>query len=205
MNVNRKRCWRDLANSKRYGNLFIVSGPSGAGKGTLVARLLQSVSDAWLSVSATTRKPRNGEIDGIHYFFLDESAFKHLISDDGFLEWALVHGNYYGTLRSAVEHHIKSGDQVILEIDVQGALQVREKMPDAHLIFIEPPSIGELERRLRGRGTETEDVIVKRMQTAHLELSQKMEYDIQLVNDDLDQAASELIAIVNSFAERKKE
>ena len=147
MNVNRKRCWRDLANSKRYGNLFIVSGPSGAGKGTLVARLLQSVSDAWLSVSATTRKPRNGEIDGIHYFFLDESAFKHLISDDGFLEWALVHGNYYGTLRSAVEDHIQAGDQVILEIDVQGALQVREKMPDAHLIFIEPPSIAELERR----------------------------------------------------------
>ena len=194
-----------MANSKRYGNLFIVSGPSGAGKGTLVARLLQSVSDAWLSVSATTRKPRNGEIDGIHYFFLDESAFKHLISDDGFLEWALVHGNYYGTLRSAVEDHIQAGDQVILEIDVQGALQVREKMPDAHLIFHEPPSIGELERRLRGRGTESEDVIVKRMQTAHLELSQKMEYDIQLVNDDLDQAANELIAIVNSFAERKKE
>ena len=194
-----------MANSKRYGNLFIVSGPSGAGKGTLVARLLQSVSDAWLSVSATTRKPRNGEIDGIHYFFLDKSAFKHLISDDGFLEWALVHGNYYGTLRSAVEDHIQAGDQVILEIDVQGALQVREKMPDAHLIFIEPPSIEELERRLRGRGTESEDVIVKRMQTAHLELSQKMEYDIQLVNDDLDQAANELIAIVNSFAERKKE
>ncbi len=170
-----------------------------------MARLLQCVDDAWLSISATTRSPRKGEIDGVHYYFLPEDKFKNLINDNGFLEWALVHNNYYGTLRSAVEEHIQAGKQVILEIDVQGAFQVKDKMPQAHLIFIEPPSFEELERRLRGRGTEPEDVIVKRMKTAHLELSHKMEYDIQLVNDKLDKAVQELVSIVNSFADDKKE
>lgn len=191
--------------NKRKGNLFIISGPSGAGKGTLVARLMRSVPDAWLSISATTRKPRKGEKEGVHYYFLEEPEFKSLIEQDGFLEWACVHEHYYGTLRSAVEEHMQEGFQVILEIDVQGALQVRKKIPQAHLIFIEPPSIEELERRLRGRATEPEDVILKRMNVAQLELLHKMEYDIQLVNDDLNVATKELISIVNSFAESKKE
>ena len=167
--------------------------------------MLKLVDDAWLSISATTRKPRRGEKDGVHYFFLPEDEFKTLLENDGFLEWALVHDNYYGTLRHAVEDHIKAGKQVILEIDVQGALQVRAKMPQAHLIFIEPPSLEELERRLRGRGTEPEDMIVTRMNNAHLELSHKMEYDIQLVNDNLDEAVCALVSIVNSFADGKKE
>lgn len=187
-----------LANSQ--GNLFVLSGPSGAGKGTLVSRLLERVPSCWVSVSATTRAPRPGEVDGVHYFFMDKTAFSQLVAEGGFLEWAQVHDNCYGTLRSRVQEHIDAGDQVILEIDVQGAFQVRNAMPNAHLVFIEPPSLEELERRLRGRGTETEEVIAKRMKTAQVELAQKMEYDVQVVNDDLERATEELVSYVTSFA-----
>ena len=185
----------------RHGNLFVISGPSGAGKGTLVARLVQSVSDAWVSVSATTRLPREGEVEGIHYHFVSDAEFDRLVAEDGLLEWAHVHDCRYGTPRATVEAHIAQGEQVILEIDVQGAFQVREKMPQAHLVFIEPPSMEELERRLRGRGTETEEKIAGRLATAKVEMARKMEYDIRLVNDDLDEATAELVAYVNAQAE----
>ncbi len=185
----------------RKGNLFVLSGPSGAGKGTLVKRVLQRVPDAWVSVSATTRQPRPGEVDGRDYFFLDQPRFDELVSQGGFLEWAHVHGNSYGTLRSRVQDRIDHGSQVILEIDVQGAFQVKKAMPEAHLIFIEPPSLEELERRLRGRGTETEDVICNRMKTAEVELARKMEYDVQVVNDELERATEELVSYIGSFAD----
>lgn len=184
----------------RKGNLFVLSGPSGAGKGTLVKRVLQRIPDAWVSVSATTRQPRPGEVDGKDYFFLDQPRFDELVSQDGFLEWAHVHGNSYGTLRSRVQERMDEGAQVILEIDVQGAFQVKKAMPEAHLIFIEPPSLEELERRLRGRGTETEEVICKRMKTAEVELAQKMEYDVQVINDELERATDELVSYIGSFA-----
>lgn len=184
----------------RKGNLFVLSGPSGAGKGTLVKRVLQRIPDAWVSVSATTRQPRLGEVDGKDYFFLDQPRFDELVSQDGFLEWAHVHGNSYGTLRSRVQERMDEGAQVILEIDVQGAFQVKKAMPEAHLIFIEPPSLEELERRLRGRGTETEEVICKRMKTAEVELAQKMEYDVQVINDELERATDELVSYIGSFA-----
>ena len=187
--------------SMRKGNLFVLSGPSGAGKGTLVKRVLQRVPDAWVSVSATTRQPRPGEVDGKDYFFLDQPRFDELVSQGGFLEWAHVHGNSYGTLRSRVQDRIDQGSQVILEIDVQGAFQVKEAMPEAHLIFIEPPSLEELERRLRGRGTETEEVICNRMKTAEVELARKMEYDVQVVNDELERATEELVSYIGSFAD----
>lgn len=187
--------------STRKGNLFVLSGPSGAGKGTLVSRLLKVVPDAWVSVSATTRAPRAGEVDGISYYFMDQHRFDDLVAQDGFLEWATVHGNSYGTLKSSVLEHIDAGYQVVLEIDVQGAFQVRKAMPQAHLIFIEPPSLEELERRLRGRGTETEEVVCRRMETAKVELARKMEYDVQVVNDDLDRATDELVAYIASFAD----
>lgn len=187
--------------SSRKGNLFVLSGPSGAGKGTLVKRLLQRVPDAWVSVSATTRQPRPGEVDGKDYYFLDQAHFDELVAQGGFLEWACVHGNSYGTLRSRVMEHIEAGNQVILEIDVQGAFLVRKAMPEAHLVFIEPPSLEELERRLRGRGTETEEVVCKRMKTAEVELAQKMEYDVQVVNDELERATEELVSYIGSFAD----
>lgn len=187
--------------SSRKGNLFVLSGPSGAGKGTLVERLLQRVPDAWVSVSATTRQPRPGEVDGKDYYFLDQAHFDELVAQGGFLEWACVHGNSYGTLRSRVMEHIEAGNQVILEIDVQGAFLVRKAMPEAHLVFIEPPSLEELERRLRGRGTETEEVVCKRMKTAEVELAQKMEYDVQVVNDELERATEELVSYIGSFAD----
>lgn len=193
-----------MENNSRVGNLFVVSGPSGAGKGTLLSQVIERVPDAWVSVSATTRSPRPGEIEGVHYFFLDTDHFKSLVEQDGFLEWAQVHDNYYGTLKQSVIDHMNAGDQVILEIDVQGALQVRKALPEAHLVFIEPPSLEELERRLRQRGTETEDVISSRMKTAEVELAQKMEYDVQVVNDDLERAVDELVEVINSFANDTK-
>lgn len=188
----------------RQGNLFVISGPSGAGKGTLVARLVQEVPDAWVSISVTTRSPRPGEVDGSSYQFVSDAEFRQLADSDGLLEWATYSGNCYGTPRASVEEHIAQGDQVILEIDVQGGFQVRSKFPSAHLVFIEPPSLDELEVRLRGRGTESDEAIETRMETARVELSRKMEYDIRLVNDKLDVAVAELVGYVNEQAEKTR-
>lgn len=167
-----------------------------------MARLVKAVPDAWLSISATTRAPRAGEVDGVHYRFLTDAEFDRLIAEDGLLEWACYGNARYGTPRATVEEHIARGDQVILEIDIQGGFQVREKFPTAHLVFIEPPSLQELERRLRGRGTESEEAIADRLETAKVELSRKMEYDIRLVNDDLDEATAALVRIVDEQAQR---
>lgn len=187
----------------RHGNLLVVSGPAGAGKGTLVSRLSDRVSDVWVSVSATTRAPRPGEVDGVHYFFYDEERFDRAVEEGGMLEWAHVHGHRYGTPRATVEEMMAQGRQVVLEIDVQGAFQVREMIPAAKLIFIEPPSLEVLESRLRGRGTEDDAEVRRRMKTAKVELSRKMEYDVQLVNDDLDQATEALVDLVNAYAEQE--
>ena len=185
----------------RHGNLFVVSGPSGAGKGTLVARLVSEISDAWVSVSATTRSPRAGEREGVHYFFKTRDEFMALADAGELLEWAQYSGNCYGTPRASVEEHMRAGEQVILEIDVQGAFQVRDALPSARLVFVEPPSLAELERRLRARGTEDEETLIRRMEAAKVELARKMEYDYVLVNDDLDEACAELVAYVNGQAE----
>jgi len=177
------------------GNLYIVSGPSGAGKGTLLDQIVPKLHNIWLSVSATTRSPRPGEIDKVHYFFLSEKEFDRLVAEDGLLEWASVHNERYGTLRAEVESRLESGMDVILEIDPQGALQVLSKIPQAILVFIEPPSLEELERRLRGRATEDDSMIKTRMRNAVAEMQCRDRYQKVIVNDDLDRATGELLEL----------
>lgn len=183
------------------GRLFVISGPSGAGKGTLVNRVMGRRDGTWLSVSATTRLPREGEVDGVSYFFLSDDEFDAKIEEGDFLEWANVHGRRYGTLKSVVLEKLEQGIDVILEIDVQGALQVRENHPDAFLIFIKPPSFEELERRLVNRGTETAEQIAGRLEVAKLEMELETCYNVSLVNDELERATEELLEIMDSQCE----
>jgi guanylate kinase len=177
------------------GRLFVVAGPSGAGKGTLIRELLGRYPCTWLSVSVTTRKPRPGEKDGLQYFFITRDEFEKRTSRGDFLEWAEVHGNLYGTPREEVENKKRRGLDVILEIDVQGAAQVRSSEPEAVTIFVLPPSIEVLEKRLHGRGTEDEDELKERLGNAIEESKRKDEYDYVVINDDLQHAAMELYTI----------
>lgn len=178
--------------------VFIISGPSGAGKGTLTVELLRRVPSLTRSISVTTRKPRPGEIEGFDYYFVTEKEFKDYIENDDFLEWALVHGNYYGTLRSTVERELGSEHSVVLVIDVQGAATIRKKMPKAVLIFIEPPSIEELIKRLKGRNTENEAELARRIKNAEAEMELAKEYDYVVINDDVKKATEKLIEIVRT-------
>lgn len=179
----------------RKGALFVFSGPSGAGKGTIVSRLLERVPGMAYSVSCTTRRPRGGERDGVEYRFIDEETFaKHAAAGD-FLECADVHGHRYGTLKADVLAALESGRDVVLEIDVQGAARVKELMPEAVTVFVAPPSLGELERRLRSRGTEDENEVRLRLANAERELREAPNYDLTVVNDDLPRA----VARVESF------
>lgn len=181
------------------GALIIISGPSGAGKGTLVDRLIARVPRLWVSVSATTRAPRPGEVPGEDYIFISSEEFSRRIEAGDFLEWAEVHGNRYGTLRSEVEARLAEGRDVILEIDPQGALQVKELMPEAVLLFIIAPSLDELERRIRTRGAETDEQIRTRLATAVRELELVECYDHVVENDDVARATDELVALIESL------
>jgi guanylate kinase len=178
------------------GKLYIVSGPSGAGKGTLVRAILGRVPDIWLSVSATTRRPRPGEEEGKHYIFLSTEDFDDLVEHDGLLEWADVHGNRYGTPRAPVEKAIAQGKRAVLEIDPQGAFQVKKRMPESKLIFITPPAFEDLRDRLQGRGSETESEIERRLGDANSEMEFADTYDFVVINDDVRKAADELAAII---------
>lgn len=182
------------------GTLFIVSAPSGAGKSSLINALLktQPLYDTQVSVSHTTRGERPGEKHGEHYYFVSHDEFRQMIQEDAFLEHAEVFGNYYGTSRKTIEQVLSTGVDVFLDIDWQGAQQIREKMPQARSIFVLPPSKIELDRRLRGRGQDSEDVIVKRMAQAVAEMSHFAEYDYLIVNDDFDLALSDLKTIIRA-------
>ncbi len=182
--------------------LFVISGSSGVGKGTVLNGFLKKHPEFMLSISCTTRKPRNGEIDGVNYFFLSKEDFKDCIQNHKFLEWAEFAGNFYGTKKKYIEQCLADGKDVILEIETQGALQVKEKMPEAVLIFIAPPSLQALENRLRGRHTEDEATIQKRLNEVKKELECAKKYDYKVVNDDLERAISELEEIISG--EQKK-
>lgn len=182
--------------------LVVLAGPAGVGKGTIVREILKSQLDFRLSVSATTRPPRPGEQDGVHYHFVSKEDFEQLIAQNQLLEYALVHGsNYYGTLLNELTVAEAEDKHLLLEIDLQGARQIKQRIPQALSIFINPPSWEELEARLRGRGTETEQQIQTRLLTARTELASAGEFDHQVTNQDLDRAVSEVISLVRS-AER---
>ncbi len=181
-----------MAPSSSKCRLTVITGPSGVGKGALVTRLLQRHQEIWLSVSATTRKPRQGEIDGTHYFFLSHERFVQLVKDGGFLEWAEFAGNRYGTPSQPVQQQLASGRPVLLEIELEGARQIRDSLPEAFHIFLAPPSFSELEERIRGRGTDSEDAIQKRLIRAREELQAQDEFDAVVINDDLEDAVLEI-------------
>jgi guanylate kinase len=179
--------------------LAVLAGPTAVGKGTIAADVRAHHPEIWISVSATTRPPRPGELDGVHYWFVSDDEFDQMVADDEFLEWAVVHqAARYGTPRAPVEQALAEGRPSLLEIDLQGARQVRERMPAALFVFLLPPSWDELVRRLVGRGTETEDERARRLETAREELAAEAEFDVTIVNHEVHAAAEELVELVCS-------
>ncbi len=192
-------------NSPKKGRLFVLSGPSGAGKGTLREKVFPGLTGLSFSISCTTRAPRIGEKDGVHYRFITEEAFLALLEEGRFLEHAKVHGKHYGTLREDVEKILSAGGDVLLEIDVQGAAQIKKGMPDAILIFVSPPSLEELERRLAGRGTEHGEGLKLRLDNARREMSQSGDYDHVIINDDISRASNELETLISDYRSRRRD
>ena len=184
------------------GLLIVVSGASGTGKGTVCKKILNDLPEVAYSVSATTRAPRPGEIDGKEYYFLSVDEFKTWISEEKFLEYAEVYGNFYGTPLNKIEERLNRGEDILLEIDVQGALNVKRKMPDGIYIFLLPPSLAELKRRIEGRGTENPESLSRRLKNAVAEIKIGLEYDYVVVNDSVDNAVAQIKAILT--AERLK-
>lgn len=188
----------------RPGKLIVLTGPSGVGKGTLMQKLLAQHPQLYYSVSATTRSPRPGEIDGKSYFFITPNSFQELVAQGEFLEWAEFAGNYYGTPRAAVLQQIQLGRSVILEIELAGARQIKASYPDALSIFILPPSFLELENRIRARGQDSDEAITRRLNRAKEEIKAASEFDIQIVNDDLPTTLNELETILKTISSFSK-
>ncbi len=189
----------------KKGKTFIISGPSGVGKSTVLKALLDKRKDLYFSISATTRPPRPGEIDGVHYHFLDVDTFRKWIADDDFLEYAEYVGNFYGTPKKFVDIAMNRGQDVILDIEVQGAIQVCSKRPDTVRVFIAPPSWSELERRLTERGTDTPEKVQKRLLRAKVEFQTAHTYDYFVINDTVEEAVRELDAIITAEHCKPKE
>lgn len=182
----------------KKGRVFIICAPSGCGKGTVLAEVFKRDPNLFFSVSATTRSPRPGEVHGVNYLYLSKEEFEGMLAENGLLEYAQFVGNYYGTPRKPVEEHTEAGQNVILEIEIEGAKQVRKLLPDAVAIYILPPSMAELRRRLSGRGTETPEVVEKRLARAKQEIPYAYECDYTIVNDTVEQAADDLLAIITA-------
>lgn len=178
-------------------HVVVLAGPTAVGKGTVVARILEDFPDVHMSVSATTRAPRPGEVDGVNYFFVSPEEFDRLIDADELLEWAVVHGtNRYGTPRGPIDESLRNGVSVLLEIDIQGARQVKAHMPEARTVFLEPPSWEELSRRLESRGTEALDERLRRLETAREEMAARLEFDVRVVNDDVMKTAAQVVDLM---------
>jgi guanylate kinase len=178
------------------GKLIVISGPSGVGKGTIIKRVIKRLDNVKLSVSCTTRAPRPGEVNGVHYHFITKEQFEKMIAEEGFLEYESFFDNYYGTPRQMVKDEIEKGNSVILEIDVKGGMNVKRMEPDAMLIFIAPPNFDELKKRLENRNSETPEQIVQRVARATAEMRYSTEYDHVVINDDLDKAVEEVIGLI---------
>jgi len=192
--LKRRAATRDEHHTPR---VVVLAGPTAVGKGTVVSRIVQKFPSVHMSVSATTRSPRPGEVEGINYFFVSATEFDRLIADEELLEWAVVHGTHrYGTPRGPIDQALRAGHSVLLEIDIQGARQVKLHMPEARTVFLEPPSWDELARRLEGRGTEDLDERLRRLETAREELAARLEFDVRVVNNDVNSAAQQVVDLM---------
>lgn len=187
-----------MIKSKQQGLLIVISAPSGAGKGTIINKMLEKNNNLWLSVSETSRPMRANDIDGITYHFCTKEKFEEKIKDDYFLEYALYANNYYGTPKKYIQEHLSKGQDVILEIEIQGAMQIKKLIPEALFIFIMPPSLNELKKRLIGRNTDTKEKILERFKIAYQEINDVTKYNYVVVNDEIDVAVDKILSIIKA-------
>ncbi len=187
-----------MIKTKKQGLLIVISAPSGAGKGTIISKMLEKNNNLWLSVSATSRKMRTNDIEGKTYYFYTKEEFQNKISENYFLEYAMYADNYYGTPKKYIQEHLDNGEDVILEIEIQGAMQIKKLIPEALFIFIMPPSLKELKKRLVNRGTDTTEIILERFKIAYKEMNEVTKYNYVVINDEIDNAVDKILSIIKA-------